>query len=203
MFKLYAADTANGHKAAIVLQELGLPYEVVTVNLMGGEHQSPDFKAINSVSKIPVLEHGEQRIYGSLAIALDLCESHKKLLPSGSRSRFYEALAVVATDLAPALSGQFMFSHIIEDKPESAIEFFTRECHRYFQALESYLQNSAFLAGEAYTLADALAYPNVAVSARRLLSDSDFSDRYPKLTSWRDGLSRRPAILSAMSALKG
>lgn len=202
MFKLYAADTANGHKAAIVLEELGLAYEVTTINLMAGEHQGPDFKEINAVAKIPVLEREGERIYGSLAIALDLSETHDKLVPAPPRGRFYEALAVVATDLAPALSGQFMFSHIIEDKPASAIEYFTREIHRYLQVLESYLDDQPFLAGPAYTLADALAFPNVFVSARRLLSDAQFSERFPQLTGWCDQLGRRPAIISAMKACK-
>ena len=202
MYKLYGADTANGHKAAIVLEELGLSYEVVSIDLMSGEHQSSGFKEVNAVSKIPVLELDANRVYGSLAIALDLCEAHGKLLPPGPRGRFYEALAVVATDLAPALSGQFMFSHIIEDKPASAIGYFTQESHRYLQALESYLHADPFLAGEQYTLADALAYPNVAVSARRLLPDAEFSDRYPALSAWQQRLEDRPAIVSGMNAFK-
>ena len=200
---LYAANTANGQKATVVLEELELAYGVVSIDLMAGEHLGEGYTAINPVGRIPTLidRRGDEAntVYGTLAIGLHLA-SGTSLFPNepAARAKMFEAVALISTDLAPALSGQFMFSIILPDKPRSAIEYFSGESHRYLAQLERWASDATYLAGDDFTLADALAYPNVAVSAERIAPGLD---DYPALRAWRDRIAKRPGVQRGMAAL--
>ena len=90
MIDLYTAPTPNGHKASITLEELGIPYEVHIVNLMGGDQKKPEFLAINPNGRIPAIvdrDEDDFAVFESGALMIYLAEKAGRLLPSDRRGR--------------------------------------------------------------------------------------------------------------------
>lgn len=130
MIDLHTTATANGYKASIMLEEVGLPYRVIDYDLSKGEHMKPEYLALNPVGRVPtIVDHdaagGPLSVYGSAAILLYLAEKTGQLLPSSAaeRARTYEWLGVVSSDIGPAYSGQFVFNIIAPEKQAWAIDF--------------------------------------------------------------------------------
>lgn len=201
--QLYASDTANGQKATVVLEELQLDYDVRMIDLIKGEHRSDEYLAVNPVGRIPTLidrrADPEVSVYGTLAIGLHLAQD-SRLIPAdaATRARMFEALALVGTDLAPALSAQFMLAVILDEKPPGAIEYFVNECRRFLAQLERWTEEREYLAGDQFSLADALTYPNIAVSCERIVPGLE---AYPSLRRWRDQVGARPGVTRGMQRL--
>ena len=94
MIDLYTASTPNGHKASITLEELGIPYEVHIVNLMGGDQKKPEFLAINPNGRIPAIvdrDEDDFAVFESGALMVYLAEKAGRLLPSDRRGRAVRA----------------------------------------------------------------------------------------------------------------
>src|SRR5262249_4865728 len=105
--KLYEFAPTRSIRARWTLQELGVPFEAITVNLMAGEHRRPEFLAINPAGKLPVLVDGDLVITESIAIPVYLAEKYpeKRLIPAGLRERaaFNQWLLFAATELEQPL----------------------------------------------------------------------------------------------------
>lgn len=179
MIDLHTTATANGYKASIMLEEVGLPYRVIDYDLSKGEHMKPEYLALNPVGRVPtIIDHDAPGVpvpvYGTAAILLYLAEKTGQLLPAtiAERVRTYEWLGVVSSDIGPAYSGQFVFNVIAPEKHAWAIDFYDRLCLRLLAPMESRLGASRFLAGDDYSIADVIAYPVAAVSMKRFPADS-------------------------------
>lgn len=202
MIELHTVPTANGYKASIMLEELGLPYQVKSYDLIKGEQLSADFLALNPVGRLPTLVDHELQsapitVYGSAAILIYLAEKTGRFLPTDTRqrARVFEWLGIISGDLAPAYSGQFVFNVIAAEKQPWAIEFYNKLCTRLLGPLELQLGKTRYLAGEDYTIADILAYPVASVSMLRYPGNLE---GHPQLARWAKEIGARPAVQRGM-----
>ncbi|HPF27474.1 MAG TPA: glutathione S-transferase N-terminal domain-containing protein [Steroidobacteraceae bacterium] len=204
MIDLHTVATANGYKVSIMLEELALPYRVTSYDLVKGENFAPAFLALNPVGRLPAIVDHEVEfdgsplsVYGSLAILMYLAEKSGKLLPQSgaARAKIIEWLGIIASDVGPAYSGQFVFNVIAPEKQPWAINFYNKLCLRLLQPIEQQLSRSRYLAGEDYSIADIIAYPVAAVSARRFPGTLD---AHPQMARWAAELETRPAVRRGM-----
>lgn len=203
MIELHTSATANGYKASIMLEECGLEYRVCNYDLVKRQNLAPGYLAINPVGRIPtIVDHdapdGRRAVvYGTQAVLQYLAEKTGRFLPADpvDRAAVYTWLGVVASDLAPAYSGQFAFSVLAPERLSWAVDFYDRLVDRMLGALEARLRDCRFLAGGEYTIADIIAYPVAATSAKRYPGSLD---AYPGLADWAARVGSRPAVQRGM-----
>lgn len=202
MIDLHTTATANGYKASIMLEEVGLPYRVIDYDLVKGEHMKPGYLALNPVGRVPtIVDHDVEgaplSVYGTPAILLYLAERTGRLMPTDpvGRAKAYEWLGIVSSDLAPAYSGQFVFNVIAPEKNAWATGFYDQLCLRLLGPMEARLGASRYLAGDAYSIADVIAYPVAAVSMKRFPGDLG---GHPHIARWADEVGARPAVQRGM-----
>lgn len=203
MIDLHTVPTANGYKASIALEELGLAYRVHGYDLTKGENLSPGFLALNPVGRLPVIvDHAGPggaplSVYGTAAILQYLAEKTGRLLPAdlAGRARVWQWLAIVSGDVGPAYSGQFVFNVLAPQKLPWAIEYYDELCLRMLGPLEQQLGRTPYLAGESYTIADIIAYPVAAVSMQRFPGTLA---GHPHIARWAREIGARPAVRRGM-----
>jgi GST-like protein len=156
MLKLYAFATPNNLKVAILLQELGLSYELNSVNIRLGEQKSDFFQKLNPNGKVPVLDDSGFVLSESAAILVYLAEKEGKFLPKSgeNRARVIEQLFFHASGLSPAFGNAGFFQKLASEKVPFAIERFVAESKRLTGLLDTVLAHHAFVAGDEYTIAD-------------------------------------------------
>lgn len=203
MIELHTSATANGYKAAIMLEECGLPYSVKSYDLVKREHFGAEYVALNPVARIPAIvdrdTKGESEImvYGTQAVLQYLAEKTGRFLPSdlASRAAVYTWMGAIASDVAPAYSGQFIFNVIAPERLPWAVDYYSKLVDRMLGALETQLASHPYLAGDEYTIADIIAYPVAATSALRYPGDLS---SYPALSAWAGRVGARPAVQRGM-----
>lgn len=207
MIELHTVATANGYKVSIALEELKLPYEVTAYNLVKGDHQSPAYLTLNPVGRLPLIIDKDPAlgtpitVYGTAAILVYLAEKARQLLPAAqpARARVFEWLGIVASDIGPAYTGQFVFNVMMKEKIPAAIDFYNQLCLRMLGPMEQALGQHAYLAGSEYTIADIIAYPVAAVSMQRF--PGNFA-QHPNIGGWAARIAARPAVQAGMQVPK-
>ena len=202
MITLYTFGTPNGHKATILLEELGLSYTVHKLDVPSGEHKTPAYLKVSPIGKFPALvetlEDGtSRRLFGSGAILLHYAERTGSLLPAdpGARAEGLGWFFLGISDLGPAAVDMFRFSVRAPEKLTYAIDLFRADLMRCYEALERRLTEVEYLAGD-YSIADIACYPFIAAAAR---SPGALLDRFPHLGRWHDRVGARPAVARGMS----
>jgi GST-like protein len=201
MLTLYFHPTPNPLKAALLLEELQVPYELVAVDTLKGEQHAPAFLAINPNGKVPALTDDAVRVFDSHAILLYLAEKHGQFLAGNSaeRAEMLAWLMFVATGLSP-FSGQAVhFLHYAPEVLSYARNRYVKEVARHYQVLDQRLAVSAYLAGDAYTIAD-MALWGWGLSAAYIFGEQGLRD-YPHVQRLLDEISARPAAVR-VQALK-
>ncbi|WP_287129301.1 glutathione S-transferase family protein [Candidatus Cyanaurora vandensis] len=200
MFDLYTAQTPNGHKVAIALEELTLPYQVHLVDIFQGEQFKPEFLQLNPNHQIPVLVNSQmgETLFESGAILLYLAELTGQLLPVSATQRhqswqwlFFEGAVFGPTVRRLALQRN-QLSHLdpaVIDPVRGE-----QEVMRLFGVLEGRLDQD-YIAGD-YSVADISLWPWVNLTERLGLSLVDF----PRLVAWRERVRTRPAVLRGLQA---
>jgi GST-like protein len=193
-----------------MLEELGWPYEVRTVNLGQNEQHAPEFLKISPNNKIPALidddaEGGPLSIFESGAILTYLAEkSGRFLAPSGpARYKALEWLHWQIGSLGPMLGQLGYFGVRAKEKVPPAIERFTEEGARLLGVMEKQLGQHRYLAGEEYTIADIAAYPWT-MAAANLLKDvlaESWEDK-KAVRRWLAEVGGRPAVQRGMGVPK-
>lgn len=158
MIELYTAPTPNGYKASIALEEMGIPYEVHTIDLSAGEQKQPDFLRICPNGRIPAIidkSEGDLAVFESGAIMVYLAEKSGKFLPTDvkGRSRVMQWLMFQMGGIGPMMGQANVFYRYFPEKIPAAIERYQTEGRRLFEVLDNQLSKDAFLAGE-YSIAD-------------------------------------------------
>jgi GSH-dependent disulfide-bond oxidoreductase len=202
MIDLYTWATPNGHKASIMLEELGLEYRVHPIDLGNGEQFAPDFLAINPNAKIPAIvdqdgpEGGAFAVFESGAILIYLAEKHHRLLPAdtGGRSRVLQWLMFQVGGLGPMLGQAQHFRRFAPQPLPYAIERYTTEAVRLYGVLEQRLGHTEFLGGAGYSIADIAAYPWIVRAEWQGVALADF----PQVRRWCATIGARPAVLRGM-----
>ena len=199
MIRLHTAATPNGRKVSVALEELGAPYEVRAVNLAEGEQLSEEFLALNPNHKIPVLEDDGQVIWESGAILLHLAEKHGKLLPADPRARS-EAIQYAffqTGGIGPNLGRlASQLRRPEEERNAEMIEIFSGEAGRLIGVLDRILSDERpYLAGE-YSIGDIMHYPWLKIPLDLKMPDLL---RHPRVVTWLERISKRPAVERGMA----
>jgi GST-like protein len=201
MIDLYYWTTPNGHKITMFLEETGLPYNIVPVNIGTGAQFAPEFLAIAPNNRIPaIIDHdpkggGEPlSVFESGAILLYLAEKSGRLLPADVRGRVEvtQWLFWQMAGLGPMAGQNHHFSRYAPEKIPYAIERYVKETNRLYGVLNTRLADRAFLAGE-YSIADIACYPWIVPYEAQGQKLEDF----PNLRRWFNAIHDRPATLRA------
>lgn len=206
MLDLHYWTTPNGHKITMFLEEIGLPYKLIPVKLTKDEQFDPDFLKIAPNNKMPaIVDHdpvdggAPVSVFESGAILLYLAEKTGKLLPQSLRSRVEATqwLFWQVAGLGP-MPGQLVFFLRSTEKHPHAIERYKKETERLYGVLNKRLENSQWLAGDTYSIADIAAY---AWSAPYDLFGISL-DEFPALEGWLEAIASRPATERAYAIAK-
>ncbi|AJD48756.1 glutathione S-transferase [Isoalcanivorax pacificus W11-5] len=158
MIDLYTAATPNGWKASVTLEEMGLPYNVIALDLMKGEQKKPGFLKINPNGRIPAIvdhDNGDFPVFESGAIMIYLAEKTGMLMPADAkgRSQVIQWLMFQMGGLGPMMGQANVFFRYMPEKIEVAIDRYQNESRRLLTVLDTRLADNEFLAGD-YSIAD-------------------------------------------------
>ncbi|MEB3283194.1 MAG: glutathione binding-like protein [Lyngbya sp.] len=200
MIDLYTFTTPNGRKPAIMLEEVGLAYNPIKIDITKGDQFTPEFVAINPNSKIPAIVDKDTGItvFESGAILIYLAEKTGQLLPTDTAQRIkvIEWLMFQMASVGPMFGQLGHFRNYAPEKIPYAIERYEKETLRLFGVLEGELAKQEFIAGE-YSIADIATYPWVA--AYEYLGVT--LDNHPNLKRWVETMKNRPAVQKGMAVL--
>ena len=205
MIEVWTWPTPNGHKVHIMLEEVGLPYKVVPVNIGQGEQFREEFLAITPNHRIPAIVDpagpGGKRfsLFESGAILIYLAEKTGKLIPADPASRYtcLQWLMFQMGGVGPMFGQYNHFAAYAPEKIPYAIERYTNEVKRLHRVLDQRLGESEYLAGADYSIADIATFPWVRNPARRGIDLAD----YPHVRRWHDAIAARPAVMRGVEVL--
>ena len=205
MIDLYYWPTPNGHKVTIFLEETGLEYRVVPINIRKGEQFAPEFLKISPNNRMPAIVDSDgpggkpYSLFESGAILLYLAEKTGKLMPAemGARYRVVEWLMFQMANVGPMLGQAGHFRNAAPEKISYAIERYTNESRRLFNVLDTRLAANPYLAVD-YSIADIATYPWVVAA---LKAQPEQLDTRPHLKRWIDALAARPAVQKGMAVM--
>ncbi|MBV8887171.1 MAG: glutathione S-transferase N-terminal domain-containing protein [Chroococcidiopsidaceae cyanobacterium CP_BM_RX_35] len=197
MIDLYTFTTPNGRKASIMLEEVGLPYNVHKIDITKNDQFTPEYVAINPNSKIPAIvdQDTDITVFESGAILIYLAEKAGKLLPTDQKGRFQvlEWLMLQMGSVGPMFGQLNHFKRYASEKIPYAITRYEKETLRLYGVLDRQLANHEFICGD-YSIADIATYPWVAIYEFQELT----LDEHPHLKRWVETLQQRPAVQRGM-----
>ena len=205
MLRVLTADTPNGIKIPIALEELGVPYELVRIDLARGDQKRPAFLADNPNGRIPVLIDnegpggGRLSVFESGAILLYLAEKHGRLLTGTPRGRLraLEFLFFQVSGVGPMFGQVGWFKRSAPEPVAFAIERYQNEARRLTGVLELRLAESEWLAGTDYSIADIANFGWLRVAGYAGVNLDDF----PAVCAWVGAIAARPAVLRALERI--
>jgi GST-like protein len=198
MLDLYYWTTPNAHKVTIFLEETGIPYRLLPVNISTGEQFDPAFLKICPNNRVPALVDHEPAepgapvsVFESGAILLYLAEKSGRFLAKDLRTRTetLQWLFWQMAGLGPMAGQNHHFSQYAPEKVPYAIDRYVKETSRLYAVLDKRLADRAFIAGP-YSIADMACYPWVVLHERQGQKLEDF----PHLKRWYERLRARPAV---------
>ncbi|PLP59221.1 glutathione S-transferase [Mesorhizobium loti] len=197
--QLYTYQTPNGHKASIMLEETGLPYDVQIVDIEAGEQRTPEFLALNPNNKIPVIVDPDRgrTIFESGAILHYLAERSGVLVPASDTERFQVQSWTLfqAAHVGPTLGQLWNYKIFAPEKIPYVIGRFEAEANRVLRVLESQLSRHAHIVGETYGIADVMTWPWIHAGLTKLGLSLDAT---PNLARWYMAIGARPAVLRGL-----
>lgn len=201
MIDLYYWPTPNGHKITMFLEEAGLDYRILPVNISAGEQFKPDFLRISPNNRMPaIVDHapadgGEPlSVFESGAILLYLAEKTGRFLPADLRGRktAMEWLFWQVGGLGPMAGQNHHFGIYASEKIPYAIDRYVRETNRLYGVLDRRLEDRDFIAGD-YSIADIACYPWIVPHKRQQQNLEEF----PNVKRWFEAIRERPATVRA------
>tara|TARA_R110000823_G_scaffold305166_4_gene427165 strand:- start:10455 stop:11162 length:708 start_codon:yes stop_codon:yes gene_type:complete len=158
MIELYTAPTPNGYKVSIALEEMAIPYNTHSVNLMEGEQKTPEFLKICPNGRIPAIvdtDENDLAVFESGAVMIYLAEKCGRFLPTdvAARSRVIQWLMFQMGGVGPMMGQANVFYRYFPEKIQPAIERYQNEGRRLFEVLDRQLAGHEYLAGD-YSIAD-------------------------------------------------
>ncbi len=198
MIELFSADTPNGKKISIMLEEIDFKYKVTNVNLIEGEQFNPDFRKISPFSKIPVIidhSNNKEAIFESGAILIYLAEKSNKLYQTKDRLKINQWLMAQMGYVGPMLGQHHQFHHYNPGKSEFGEERYFKISKSIYKDLDERLEQSKYLAGENYSIADIATWPWI---ARHPIHDIGLKN-YKNLTKWYLDIAGRENVIKGYS----
>ena len=196
MIRFWYNLAPNPMKVALLLEELGTPYEPIPVDTRKGEQHTAGFKAINPNAKVPAIEDGGTVVFDSNAILLWLADKHGRFvnrdLTSGERADTLSWLMFIASGVGP-YSGQAVHFRTAAPEPkEYALNRYDFEAHRHWAILNDRLASRTWLVGNDYSIVD-MAFWGWARMVPFVLGNQEAWTTYPHLKRLLDAINARPA----------
>lgn len=203
MIELHFAPTPNSMKIVIMLEEIGLPYQIVPYDIFRGDQLAPDYALIHPNRKLPAivdtkpaLDEEPLPIFESGAILQYLAEKSGKLLAQAGAERWRTLswLTWQVASIGPMGGQASHFTRYAPDGNEYAVERYCKELKRLLLVLEHRLQHAPFVAGESYSIAD------IAIWPARFWASFMGTEPYdlPAVARWVESIGTRPAVQRAL-----
>jgi len=202
MIELYFWTTPNGYKPLLFLEEVGLDYRIVPINLSKGDQFKAEFLGVSPNNRIPaILDLAPNgggspiSVFESGAILLYLAEKHRKFLPDRLRGRVevLEWLFWQMGGLGPMAGQNHHFAWYAPEKIPYAITRYVRETGRLYGVLDRHLADREYIAGSEYTIADMASYPWIVPYKRQ----GQNLEHFPHLRRWFEAIAMRPGTIRA------
>ncbi len=199
MIELFTADTPNGWKISIMLEEVGLDYKISKINLNEGEQHRPEFKKISPFNKIPVITDHENNksIFESGAILMYLGEKSKMFYPEENRLEINQWLMAQMGLIGPMIGQHHQFHFYHKGKSDWGEERYFKITRKLYEDLEARLSTSDYLAGKEYSIADIATWSWIARHKRHDIGLENFKG----LSRWYVDIAKRPAVIKGFKVL--
>jgi GST-like protein len=204
MIDLYFWPTPNGHKVTIALEELGLPYNVIPINIGKGDQFKSEFLKISPNNKMPAIVDSDGpggkpiSIFESGAILIYLAEKTGRLMPTDASGRYkvLEWLMFQMASVGPMLGQVHHFRRYAPEQIQYAIDRYTNEAKRIYGVIDKRVGDVPYLAGE-YSIADIATYPWLKLHKLQGQNLEDF----PNLKRWYEAIEARTAVQKGMALM--
>jgi GSH-dependent disulfide-bond oxidoreductase len=205
MIEVYSWATPNGHKVHIMLEECGLPYRAIPVDIGAGAQFQPEFLSISPNNKVPAIVDPDGpdgkpiSLFESGAILLYLAGKTGRFLPESTRGK-YEVLQWLMFQMGgvgPMLGQAHHFRIYAPQKIDYAIERYTNEARRLYGVIDKRLARSTYIGGPEYSIADMAIFPWMRSWNKQGVALGD----YPHLKGWFDEIAARPAVQRGVEVL--
>ncbi len=205
MIDLYTWPTPNGHKVHIFLEETGLEYTVIPINILTGDQFEPEFLKISPNNKMPAMVDQDgpngkpYAIFESGAMLLYLAEKTGRFMPTDMAERYtvIQWLMFQMGGIGPMLGQAHHFRLYAPEKIDYAFNRYTNEASRLYRVVDKRLAEVEYLAGD-YSIADMATYPWL----RYHENQGQKLEDYPHLKRWYDAMSERPAVQRGLAILQ-
>ena len=193
MIELFTADTPNGKKISIMLEEVKYDYKITKVNIFKDEQFTAEFKKISPFSKIPVIKDLKNNtiIFESGAILIYLAEQSGKFYDQEKRTTINQWLMAQMAYIGPMLGQHHQFHHYNPGKSQFGEERYFKICTRIYKELDERLAKEDYIAGDFYSIADIATFPWI---ARHDWHDIGLKN-YKNLTRWYLEIAQREAVI--------
>ena len=200
MIELFSADTPNGKKISIMLEEISYEYKLTKIDISSGEQFNPKFIKISPFSKIPVIidHEANETIFESGAILIYLAEKSKKFYDKEDRLKINQWLMAQMGYIGPMIGQHHQFHHYNPGKSDFGEERYFKITKKIYQDLDDRLANSKYLAGKKYSIADIATWPWI---ARHEWHDIGLK-KYKNLSRWYLDIANREAVIKGYDSFK-
>ena len=201
MIELFSADTPNGKKISIMLEEIGFKYKVIKVDLGKGEQFEPNFRKISPFSKIPVIvdhENNREAIFESGAILIYLGERSNKFYDEDNRIKINQWLMAQMGYVGPIIGQHHQFHHYNPGKSKFGEDRYFKITKSIYADLDERLSQSKYLAGDKYSIADIATWPWI---ARHEWHDIGLKN-FQKLSEWYLDIAKREAVIKGYNFMQ-
>ena len=198
MIEVYTWPTPNGHKVHVMLEECGLPYRAIPVNIGNGDQFNPEFLAISPNNKIPAIIDPDGpdgkpiSLFESGAILLYLAAKTGRFMPESVRAKYdvLQWLMFQMGGVGPMLGQAHHFRIYAPEKLPYAVDRYTNEAKRLYSVMNKRLGHCRYIGGPDYSIADIAVFPWLRSWKNQGI---DWND-HPHLKGWFDEVAARPAV---------
>jgi GST-like protein len=201
VIELFSADTPNGKKIGIMLEEIGFKYKVIKVDLGKGEQFEPKFRKISPFSKIPVIvdhENNKEAIFESGAILMYLGERSNKFYDNDNRIKINQWLMAQMGYVGPIIGQHHQFHHYNPGKSKFGEDRYFKITKSIYADLDERLSQSKYLAGDKYSIADIATWPWI---ARHEWHDIGLKN-FQNLSEWYSDIAKREAVIKGYNFMQ-
>ena len=200
MIELFYANTPNGKKISIMLEEIKFDYKITEIDLSKGDQFNSNFRKISPLSKIPAITDHKNKVsfFQSGAILIYLAELSGKFYDSNNKNLINQWLMAQMGDIGPMLGQHHQFHHYNSGKSKFGEDRYFNIAKRLYKDLDDHLENSIFLAGKNYSIADIATFPWI---ARHDWHDVGLK-KFKNLCKWYENISQREAVIKGYDCLK-
>ena len=201
MIELFSADTPNGKKIGIMLEEIGFKYKVIKVDLGKEEQFEPKFRKISPFSKIPVIvdhENNKEAIFESGAILMYLGDRSNKFYDKDNRIKINQWLMAQMGYVGPIIGQHHQFHHYNPGKSKFGEDRYFKITKSIYADLDERLSQSKYLAGDKYSIADIATWPWI---ARHEWHDIGLKN-FQNLSEWYSDIAKREAVIKGYNFMQ-